>query len=183
LLRRFGMGVRVRGRAWVSTFNIFSIRLTDWFDLQYNAGISRDSQRPDRFVDWHFWIADEDQTGPPSEAWQSQVLPVLRSGQKRAADWKVAASVDSSARDVQGRDGAWWRVECQSPGILIFRFMCADHAARYCKSAGNNQELSWTPGMAKYIVKMTTVWIEKFLAKMEKFIVLVQIKLWRLNRI
>jgi hypothetical protein len=41
--------------------------------------------------------------------------------------------------------------------ILIFRFMCADHAARYCKSAGNNPERSGTQGMEKILAKMEKV--------------------------
>ncbi len=52
--------------------------------------------------------------------------------------------------------------------------MCVDHAARYCKSAGNNPERSRTPGMEKILAKMEKVWVEKILAILEKVIILIR---------
>ncbi len=49
-------------------------------------------------------IADEDQTGCPFEALQSQVRPVLRCRAEEGRRRKVAGSVGSSVQTVQGRD-------------------------------------------------------------------------------
>ena len=48
--------------------------------------------------------------------------------------------------------------------------MCADHAKRYCKSAGNNPERCGTQGMEKILAKMEKVCVEKILAVLEKVI-------------
>jgi hypothetical protein len=40
----------------------------------------------------------------------------------------------------------------------------------YCKSAGNNQELSGMPGMGKILAKMEKVWMKKFLVKGRLFL-------------
>ncbi len=51
--------------------------------------------------------------------------------------------------------------------------MCADHAAQYCKSVGNNPERSGTQGMEKILAKIKKVWVEKILVILEKVIVLI----------
>ncbi len=56
------------------------------------------------------------------------------------------------------------------------------HVLLYCKSAGNNPEQSGTPGMEKIIAKMENNLMEKFLAILEKIIVLVQPRLKPLDK-
>jgi hypothetical protein len=78
-------------------------------------------------------------------------------GPKRAADerWLVQSTHQrGTCRVGTGRDG---ERSVSHEHILIFRFMCADHAVRHCKSAGNNPERSRTPGMDKFLKKMEKV--------------------------
>ncbi len=81
----------------------------------------------------------------------------LKFGPKRAADerWRVQSTHQhGTCRVWTGRDG---ELGVSHEHILIFRFMCADHAARYSKSAGKNPERSGTPGMEKFLAKMEKV--------------------------
>jgi hypothetical protein len=49
-------------------------------------------------------------------------------------------------------------------------YSSSSYAAIYCKRAGNNQELSGTPGMEKFLAKMEKGWIKKFLVKGRLFL-------------
>jgi hypothetical protein len=97
----------------------------------------------------------------PLEELQSRVRPVLKcwaEGCRRLKGGGFSRLIDA------GRAG--YRRDVMESGvsvtschehILIFRFMCVDHAARYCKSAGNNPERSGTQGMEKILAKMEKV--------------------------
>ena len=59
-------------------------------------------------------------------------------------------------------------------GILIFKCMCAERAARNCQSAGINLERSIEARMEKSLVKMEKVRMEKIPAKMKQIVVTIR---------